>query len=91
MAGAAAYEINQPLLILLVNIEMLERVKDYPDKMFQLIAEIKESGEKNTSTIKKLQRVRSDKIIKYDENTDFIKLDQEIRILSVEDSDASFN
>ncbi|MCG8634126.1 MAG: response regulator [Desulfobacterales bacterium] len=90
MAGAAAHELNQPLMILLANLEMLEFVKNDPQKIFELIPKIQAAGEKISGTVKKIQNVSYDMTTDHDSKTKIIRLDQKINILSIEDSDPSY-
>ncbi len=90
IAGAAAHELNQPLMILLANIELLEFIKEEPDKIVALAPKIQRAGEKISETIKKIQHIKHDVITPHDGQTSMIDLNQEINVLSVEDSDAFF-
>lgn len=90
IAGATAHELNQPLMILLGNIEIIELVKDDHQKVLELIPKIQKAGETISNIVKKIQNVRYDTTVKHDGTTEIIKLDQEIRVLSVEDSDSVF-
>jgi two-component system cell cycle response regulator len=91
MAGAAAHELNQPLMILLGNLEIFELVKDDHQEMLDLIPKIKKAGEAISNTVKKIQNVHYDVTVKHDGKTDMIRLNKDINILSVEDSDSVFN
>ena len=90
MAGTTAHDLNQPLMALLGNIELLEMVKDDPEKLDQRIAGIKESGQRISDIMKKIMSIRYDEIKPQDIETSIINLDQKIKILSVEDSDDDF-
>tara|TARA_B100000614_G_C14541603_1_gene490484 strand:- start:823 stop:2280 length:1458 start_codon:yes stop_codon:yes gene_type:complete len=90
MAGAAAHELNQPLMILLGNLQLLELVKDDHEKILSLVPKIQNAGETISRTVKKIQNVRHDVSIGHDSGTDIINLDPEIDILAVEDSDGSY-
>lgn len=74
MAGAAAHELNQPLMILLGNIELLELVKYDQEKVLELIPKIKNAGERISNTVKKIQNVRHDVTVGHDTKTQIIKL-----------------
>jgi two-component system cell cycle response regulator len=90
IAGATAHELNQPLMVLLGNIELLELVKGDQQKIFELIPKIQEAGTKISETVKKIGQIRYDVTVKHDDVTQMIKLDQDVNILSVEDSDSFF-
>lgn len=91
MAGTAAHELNQPLMILLGNLQMLEMVKDDHDKVMDLIPKIRKAGETISDTVKRIQNVRHDVTVKHDSGgTSMIDLDQGLQILLVEDSEVSY-
>lgn len=78
MAGAAAHELNQPLMILLANLELLGLVKDDHKKILELVPKIQNAGETISRTVKKIQNVSYDVCIGHDCRTDIINLDPEI-------------
>jgi len=80
MAGATAYEFEQPLMALLDNIDSMEMSKDKPEKTARYIARIKEAGQQIAATVKKIQTIR------YNE----AKLHDNVKILSVDDNDNDF-
>ncbi|THB72848.1 MAG: diguanylate cyclase [Desulfobacteraceae bacterium] len=91
MAGATAHELNQPLMILLGNIELLEMCKDDPEKFKAHISNINEAGKRISSIIKKIQRVKS--VIKkpYTQGRQIIDIHQKEKVLYIEDDPAVFN
>lgn len=90
MAGAAAHGLNQPLMVLLANLEMLDLVKDDHEKVLTILPKIRQAGEKISHIVKKIQNVRYDLTVNHDRTTKIINLDQKINILVVENSESSF-
>ena len=90
MAGATAHEMNQPLNVLLGNIELLEYDKDNPEKLGHRLDVIKTAGKKISSTVKKIQNVRHVNTKPYVGGRTIIDIDQKTNVLSVETSDKDF-
>ena len=92
MAGATAHELNQPLTALLSNIELIDMDKDSPEKFVNLMADIKEAGQRISCIVKKIQNIRHDETRPYPyiREQAIIDLDQKVIILAVEDSDEDF-
>lgn len=90
MAGATAHELNQPLMALLGNIELLEMVKDDPEKLADRIVKIQESGDRISSIVKRIISIRHDKTSPHDTKTTIIGLKRNTSILLVEDSDDDY-
>ena len=90
MAGATAHEMNQPLNVLLGNIELLEYDKDNPEKLGHRLDAIKTAGKKISSTVKKIQNVRHVNTKPYAGGRTIIDIDQKTNVLSVETSDKDF-
>ena len=79
MAGATAHELNQPLTVLLGNIELLE-LDDYkPESIRNLIPEIKKATRRLSDTVKKIQTIDRYKTRKYDSNTEVVDIHDELR------------
>ena len=76
MAGTTAHELNQPLMILLGNIEILGLFKDDHQKILDLIPRIQKAAETISNTVKKIQNIRYDVTVNHDSKTQIIKLDQ---------------
>nr|MBC8463916.1 response regulator [Deltaproteobacteria bacterium] len=90
MAGATAHELNQPLAILLMNIELLEEEKDIPLRLTPYIDDISESGTRIAQIIKRIQSIRSADAASANRPSAVLNLDQKIEILCLEDSDVDF-
>jgi len=76
MAGTTAHELNQPLMILLGNIELIELVKEDHQKVLNIIPRIQKAAETISTVVKKIQNIRYDVTTNHDSKTQIIKLDQ---------------
>lgn len=90
MAASTAHELNQPLTVLLGNIEMVESLKNDPEGFSECLQDIEEAGKEIGSIVKKIQNIRKYETKSYVDEISIIKLDQTVKILSVEDSDDDF-
>ena len=90
MAGATAHELNQPLMVLLGNIELMGMNKDNPEKTAHYVNRVEESGQKISEIVRKIQTIRHDETKAYLNESAITEFDQKIRILLVEDSDGDF-
>lgn len=90
MAGATAHELNQPLTVLLCNIELMIAHRDDPEKLDQYVAKIENAGERISDIVKKIQNIRRYETKPYAGTSSIISIDQGINLLSVEDSDEDF-
>lgn len=87
MAGATAHELNQPLMVLLGNIELMKLRKDNPEKY---IDTIEKAGQRISDIVKKMSTIRPYEARPYPGESYNISLDQNVKILTVEDSDGDF-
>ena len=62
MAGATAHEINQPLMVLLGNIELLLMTKHDNEKISQYLSKIQDAGSRISKIVKNIQSIRYDEI-----------------------------
>ena len=76
MARTAAHEINQPLMALLVHIELMGMDRDDPDAMDEHIQAIETSGQQVSVVIKKMQDIQHYATIPYHKDENMIDLDQ---------------
>ena len=90
MAGATAHELNQPLMVLLGNIQLLEMDKQDPEKLMKYIRKIESAGQRIADIVKKIQTIRHHEIRHYPGDTAILKIDQMATILSIEDMDDDF-
>ncbi|KAA3595952.1 MAG: response regulator [Calditrichaeota bacterium] len=65
LAGATAHELNQPLTVLLGNIELLSISKNSPEKVDRYLAKIENAGERIAKTISKIQNLKYDNTVPY--------------------------
>lgn len=65
LAGATAHELNQPLTVLLGNIELLGINKNSPEKLDRYLAKIEGAGERIAKTISKIQNLKYDDTVPY--------------------------
>jgi len=77
MAGATAHELNQPLMILLGNIELMEISQDNPELAARYLIKIKEAGLRISNCVKKIQNIRHTETRAHDSQSTIINLDQE--------------
>ena len=90
MAGATAHEFNQPLTVLLGNVDLLEMSCDDPEAFAECLRDIKTSGRRISDIVKKVQNIRYYETKPYGKTGSIIDIDQDIHILSIEDSDGYF-
>lgn len=89
MAGATAHEMNQPLMVLLGNIELLEMSSDDIEESKKYIANINEAGKKISAIVSKIQRVKNVTSRPYAGDEMIIDIHQEKTILHIEDDPAA--
>jgi len=87
MSGTTAHELNQPLMVLLGNIELMNLRKDNPEKY---IDTIEKAGQRISDIVKKMSTIRRYETRPYPGESYIISLDQKVKILTVEDSDGDF-
>lgn len=87
MAGATAHELNQPLMVLLNGIELMEVDQDTPEEFEKHLSMVKDAGKKIANIVKKIQRVRHYETRPYAGGSEIVNLDQALNILIVEDLD----
>ena len=90
MAGAKVHELNQPLMALLSGIELMELDKENPDKLDHHITLIRKSSDKISEVVKNIQTIRHDETRQQFDETSIVNIEQNINILSLEDSDDDF-
>ncbi|RJP78349.1 MAG: diguanylate cyclase [Desulfobacteraceae bacterium] len=91
MAGATAHELNQPLMVLLGNIQLLEMDQHEPDKMMKYVKKIENAGQRIADIVKKIQTLRHHEVKNYPGEASIVKIDQNITLLSIEDMDDDYN
>ena len=91
MAGATAHELNQPLMVLLGNIDLMGMYKSDPEKLSDFVAAIEDAGKRISDIVKKIQTIRNYETKAYFDGNEIISLDQDLNILSVEDDKMYFS
>jgi len=88
-AGAKTHELNQPLTILLNNIEMLQKTNCSPEELTTHISTIEEAGKNIANIVKRIQLFRNDRVLtpSNDDDADTYKIQN---ILWVEDDNICF-
>lgn len=87
MAGATAHELNQPLMILLGHIQLLEMQKGHPEKLNNSLKKIEESGNRIANIVKKIQTIRHYEVKPYSDQASIVELNQPLNILHVDDNE----
>ncbi|MGR3173367.1 MAG: diguanylate cyclase [Candidatus Scalindua sp.] len=91
IAGAKAEELNQPLVSLLEDVELMEKVSHNPEKSVECLNRIKESGRKVSDIAKKIKTIHySEPLPSFHGSSTIISFDREIKILMVNDSEDIF-
>ncbi len=90
MAGATAHELNQPLMVLMGNIQLMEMDGDIPEHLAGRVAKITEAANRISDIVKKIQTLRHDEPRTYAGGKTILNLDQQVSILSIEDKDEDF-
>lgn len=76
MAGATAHEMNQPLMVLLGNIELLQHGQTSQDKKATHVKRISEAGDKLADIVRKIQTLRRDEVRDYPGGLTIVDLHQ---------------
>lgn len=76
MAGATAHELNQPLMILLGNIELIEISQGNPEAFTKYLSKIKEAGLRIADCVQKIQNIRHTETRSHDSQSVIIDLNQ---------------
>ena len=90
MSGATAHELNQPLAVLLGNIDLMRTADDDPKEVALCMDEIEKAGRRIADTIKKIQNIRHYKTKPYGSSGRIVNIEQNLHILSIEDSDEDY-
>ena len=90
MAGATAHELNQPLMILMGNVQLMEMDGDIPAHLAGRVRKITEAANRISHTVKKIQTLRHDEPKTYAGGKTILNLDQHLSILAIEDKDDDF-
>lgn len=90
LSGATAHELNQPLTVLMDNVELMQLERKIPEKLQKYMEGIEDAGQKISEIIKRIQTIPQDNIDSDDSDNSIEALDKKISIMSVEESDADF-
>lgn len=90
MAGATAHELNQPLMILMGNVQLMEMDGGIPPHMADRVSKISSAANRISDTVKKIQTLRHDESRGYAGGKTILNLDQQVSILVIEDRDEDF-
>lgn len=90
MAGTTAHELNQPLMILMGNVQLLEMDGNIPDNLANRIQKINNAAGRISDIVKKIQTLRHDQPKTYAGGKTILNLDQRVSILSIEDKEDDF-
>ena len=91
MAGTTAHELNQPLMVLMGNIQLMEMDGDIPEHLTDRLRKINAAAGRMSDIVKKIQMLRHDQPKSYAGGKTILNLDQQVSILSVEGRDEDFN
>lgn len=90
MAGATAHELNQPLMILMGNVQLMEMDGNIPAHLAGRVSKIIEAATRISDTVKKIQTLRHDQPKTYAGGKTILNLDQRVSILAIENKDNDF-
>jgi two-component system cell cycle response regulator len=84
MAGATAHELNQPLTVLLANIDLLNKNLHDPKRLSHYLSRVETAGTRIAEIVRKISNIRHDDVRPYIGPTEVIDLDQKVKILLVD-------
>lgn len=90
ITGASAHELNQPLMVLLGNIELLNESTNDPVKIKKRIKAIETAGRRISGIIKNIQNIRHVRTKTYPGGEKILDIGKSLRIFYVEDDDIAF-
>lgn len=91
MAGATAHELNQPLMVLMGNVQLMEMDGGIPPHLDERVRKINEAATRISEIVKKIQTLRHDEPKNYAGGKTILNLDHPVAILSIEDNRDDFN
>jgi two-component system cell cycle response regulator len=83
MSGATAHELNQPLTVLLGNIELMRTAEADSREMALCMDEIERAGHRIADTIKKIQNIRHYETKPYTSGARIVNIEQMLLVLSI--------
>lgn len=90
MAGATAHELNQPLMVLMGNIQLMELDGGIPAHMGERINRVSQAAGRIADIVKKIQTLRHDEPKNYAGGKTILNLDQPVSVLCIDDQDNDF-
>jgi two-component system cell cycle response regulator len=90
MAGATAHELNQPLMVLMGNVQLMEMDGNIPAHLTGWLSKISDAANRISDIVKKIQTLRHDEPKDYTGGKTILNLDQKVSILCVEDKNTDF-
>jgi two-component system cell cycle response regulator len=90
MAGATAHELNQPLTVLLGNLEMIQLRCNPPREMVEYLSEIDNAAKRISQIASKVRDLPHHEPKPSAEDHCAINFDRTVRILSIEDEDIDY-
>lgn len=91
MSGATAHELNQPLAVLLGNVDLMRTAEGDPKEIALCMDQIEKAGRRIADTIKKIQNIRHYETKPYGSGGRIVNIEQNLHILSIEDSDEDYD
>ncbi len=90
MAGATAHEINQPLTVLLGNIELMKTGGTIPSELSGYLSEVEDAARKISGIVSKVQNIPHYDTRPYAGDVSIINFDHDVNVLSIEDEDDDY-
>ncbi len=90
MAGVTTRELNQPLMSILGNIELLQKIGNIPKKLATHLFAIEESGRRISSILKRIQFIRNSWTKTCAGRGEPVDIQRTLNVLWMEDNDATF-
>lgn len=90
MSGATAHELNQPLAVLLGNVDLMRAAEGDSGEMTLCMNQIEKAGRRIADTIKKIQSIRHYETKPYGSSGKIVNIEQNLHVLSIEDSQEDF-
>ena len=90
MAGATAHELNQPLTVLLGNLEMIQLHCMPPKEISDYLSEVDFAAKRIAGIVSKVRSLPHYETKPYTDELTIINFDQDVRVLSIEDDDLDY-
>ena len=90
MSGATAHELNQPLFVLLGNIDLMRNADKDSEQRALCLNEIEKAGKRIANTVRKIQNIRHYETKPYGSTGRIVNIEQNLHVLSIEDSDDDY-